>query len=245
VLIHGGWLNSRQWDEQMQRFSKSYRVIRYDCRGYGRSPMGDSAYASYEDLFALLRHLDVQRANIIGVSQGAQVAIDFAEHYPDAVQSLLLGASPLSGFDMGKEFTSGMLGVISAGASDDLELTHARMWAFAPFRAASRMPEVRKWIDDMMLREYDWAHGRPSSPRARHLDPPPAARLREIRAPTLVVVGDSDMTALIKEAEFVHSSIPKSSIVRIRNAGHFPNIERPKEFDRIALDWLKRVSGPR
>lgn len=173
VLIHGGWLNSRQWDEQMQRFSKTYRVIRYDCRGYGRSPMGDSTYASYEDLAALLRHLDVQRANIIGVSQGAQVAIDFAEHYPEAVQSLLLGASPLAGFDMGKEFTSGMLGVISAGASDDLELMHARIWAF------------------------------------------------------------------------VHKSIPQSSIVRIKNAGHFPNIERPREFDRIALDWLKRVSVSR
>lgn len=239
VFLHGGWLNSRQWDEQFDRFGKSYRVIRYDRRGYGRSPIGDSSYDSYEDLAALLRHLGVQRAHIIGVSQGAQVAIDFAEHYPDAVESLILGTSPLGGYDVGKEFTDGMIGVITAGASDNLPLTHERIWAFAPFRNAAKMPAVRNWLDDMLLREYTWSHGRPGSPKQHHLEPSPASRLGEIKVPTLVVIGNEDMLALVREAEFVARTIPGASIARIANAGHFPNIERPGEFDAIALSWLR------
>src|SRR5687767_10535940 len=55
ILIHGGWLNSDQWDDQMAALSRNYRVIRYDFRGAGRSRLGDSTYAHYEDLAALIK----------------------------------------------------------------------------------------------------------------------------------------------------------------------------------------------
>lgn len=239
VLIHGGWLNSRQWDRQMELLSRDYRVIRYDTRGSGRSPIGDSSYAHPDDLAALLAHLHIARAQLVGVSAGAQVAIDFALDHPAAVAGLMLGSSPLSGFDTGPEFRAGMLGVMSAGVADDLELEHQRIWEFAPFRVASGMPEVRKWLDEMILHEYTWASNRPNAPKARRPAAPPATRLGEIKAPVLVVVGTGEMTGLVNEAEFVARSVSGATIVRMEGAGHFPNIEQPERFNDILTTWLK------
>ena len=240
VLIHGGWLNSREWDEQMAVLSRDYRVIRYDCRGSGRSAIGDSTYAHDDDLAALLAYLHIDRAQIIGVSAGAQVAIDFVLSHPASVVSLMLGSSPLSGFDTGPEFRAGMIGVMTAGVADDLKLEHERIWNFAPFRAASTKPDLRKWLDDMILHEYTWASNRPGAPESRTPSTRPAARLAEIKVPVLVVVGTAEMPGLVREAEFVAHTISGAELVRITGVGHFPSIEAPKQFDDIAVRWLKR-----
>ncbi|HVS30102.1 MAG TPA: alpha/beta hydrolase, partial [Thermoanaerobaculia bacterium] len=71
-------------------------------------------------------------------------------------------------------------------------------------------------------------------------DPPPAARLKDIKAPTLVIVGDGEMPALQKEASFVAQSIPGARLVRVKNAGHFVNLEQPQRYNKIILDWLQR-----
>ena len=241
VLIHGGWLNSAQWDDQFALLSRQYRVLRYDMRGYGRSALGqpDSAYSQHEDLAALLKHVGMERPHIVGVSAGAQAAIEYAVHYPEAVASLLLGASPLAGFDMGQEFTEGMRGVVTAGAADSLQLLHDRVWAFAPFRVAAGMPHVRRRLNEMIVHQNTWAGQRPGAPRPKRPETPASARLREIRSPTLVVVGDGEMPALRREAEFVARNVTGARLVVIRGAGHFPNLEQPKRFNGVLLDWLK------
>jgi pimeloyl-ACP methyl ester carboxylesterase len=241
VLIHGGWLNSQQWDEQMALLSRDYRVVRYDCRGSGRSVMGDSVYAHDDDLSALLAHLHIDRAQIVGVSAGAQVAIDFALSHPAMVTSLMLGSSPLGGFDTGQEFRDGMRGVAAAGVADDLELEQQRIWAFAPFKVASGMPDVRKRLDELILHQYTWATNRPTSPKSKRGPTPPGARLGEIKIPTLVVVGTGEMPGLVSEAEFVARTIPGAQIERIENAGHFPNLEQPKRYDDLLTNWLRRT----
>ncbi len=83
VLIHGGQMDRRMWDEQFDLFSKSYRVIRYDVRGFGKSPASTNVYADEEDLAALLKYLQVDKAYIVGLSLGGRIAIDFALTHPD------------------------------------------------------------------------------------------------------------------------------------------------------------------
>lgn len=243
ILLHGGWLNSRQWDAQMPALSRHYRVVRYDFRGAGRSLLGDSAYAHFEDLAALLAHLRIERAHLIGLSAGSQIALDFALHHPNSVLSLMIGASPLGGFAIATAFTEGTRGVASAGAADDLQLLLQRMWAFAPFRVASGMPEVRSVLDEMIVHQNTWAANRPNAPRPKRPPTPPSARIAEIKAPVLVVVGDGEMPALVKEAEFVAQSIAGAELVRVKGAGHFVNLEQPKKYNDIATKWLKRVNA--
>ena len=193
VLIHGGWLNSSQWDE---------------------------------------------RPHLIGVSAGAQAAIDFALNHPGKIASLLVGASPLGGYDIGKEFTDGVAGIVAAGAADDLQLLHDRVWAFAPFQVAIKIPAARSRLNDMVIRQNTWAGQRQGAPRPRRAETPPARRLSEIAVPTLIVVGDGEMGALRAEAEFLARNIRGARLTIIKGAGHFPNLERPKRFNDVVTRWL-------
>ena len=90
VLIHAGFLDGRMWDSQFRSYSKTYKTIRYDVRGYGRSSVAKEKFSDHNDLRALLTHLNVARATIIGVSNGGRIALDFTVEYPERIQSLAL-----------------------------------------------------------------------------------------------------------------------------------------------------------
>src|SRR5262245_45001564 len=78
VFLHGGQMDRRMWDEQFELFAKTHRVVRYDLRGFGKSPAPLEPYSHVEDLRALLDHLKIRRATLVGLSLGAAIAVDFA-----------------------------------------------------------------------------------------------------------------------------------------------------------------------
>jgi 3-oxoadipate enol-lactonase len=90
VLLHGGGLDLSMWDPQMELLSRSFRVIRYDARGHGRSTAPRGSFSPGEDLRMLLDHLGIERASLVGLSMGAGVAFDFARTYPQRVEKLVL-----------------------------------------------------------------------------------------------------------------------------------------------------------
>ena len=98
VFLHSGGFDRRMWDDQFKAFSDNYTVIRYDVRGYGRSPAPTKPYSDDNDLFQLLRTLKVHKAHLIGLSMGGRIAIDFTLTHPDMVTSLTALAPGLSGF---------------------------------------------------------------------------------------------------------------------------------------------------
>src|SRR4030095_8156327 len=93
----GGLSDSRVWDEQFKEFAKSYRVIRYDLRGFGRSAYPTTPFSHVEDLYALLKFLKVERASFAGLSLGGMIAMDFALEHPEMVERLVLTSSGLRG----------------------------------------------------------------------------------------------------------------------------------------------------
>src|SRR5690242_8469772 len=85
VLIHGGYMDRRMWDDQFHAFAKQYRVIRYDVRGFGKSELPGVPYADRQDLYALLKHLGVEKTYLLGLSLGGMIALDFTLDYPKMV----------------------------------------------------------------------------------------------------------------------------------------------------------------
>src|SRR4051812_29356284 len=77
TLIHAGLADKRMWEAQFATFAESYRVVRYDIRGYGQSTFPAGPYTMREDLRALLQHLGIARTHLIGISMGGSIAIDF------------------------------------------------------------------------------------------------------------------------------------------------------------------------
>src|SRR6185503_10402294 len=74
VMIHGLFADHRMWDGQFAEFAKTYTVIRYDRRGYGKTAPVDGEFSGHEDLYALLKFLKVEKACVMGCSTGGSVA---------------------------------------------------------------------------------------------------------------------------------------------------------------------------
>ena len=98
MLIHAAIADLRMWDAQVAAFAEKYRVIRYDAQGFGQSPAAVEPATRADDLYELLRTLGIERAHLVGVSNGGSTALDFAILYPRMVGALLPVASGLSGY---------------------------------------------------------------------------------------------------------------------------------------------------
>ena len=99
VLIYAGVADMSMWDEPFRELSKRFRVVRYDTRGFGRSLTEAVAFSNRADLLALMDHLKIDRAVIVGNSRGGQIALDFTLENPSRVSGVVFVAGGLSGFD--------------------------------------------------------------------------------------------------------------------------------------------------
>jgi len=90
VLIHGGGLDSRMWNESFHALARSYRVVRYDVRGFGRSAPPTAPFSHVDDLARVLDRAGIDSAALVGLSLGGAIALNFALVHPDRVDRLLL-----------------------------------------------------------------------------------------------------------------------------------------------------------
>src|SRR5262245_43934144 len=99
VLIHAGVADMSVWDEPFKVLTKRFRVLRYDARGFGESVTEAVSFSNRVDLLALMDHLKIDKAVIVGNSRGGQIAVDFALENPSRVVGVISVAGGLSGFD--------------------------------------------------------------------------------------------------------------------------------------------------
>src|SRR5215211_7355524 len=224
VLLHSGLADSRSWDPQFASWSRERLVVRYDLRGFGRSSLPPGPYSLVDDLRALLDHLTIERTALAGLSLGGRVALDFTLTHPDRVGALVLAGSDLDG-------------------ATELML---ETWVAGPRRALEDVdPGLRSTIAAMQREAYEvllQAYAGPEQPGPGiALDPPASDRLGEVRAPTLVLVGDEEVDDVVEIAEILAQGIQGAEQAVIPGAAHMLNLERPAEFDRRTLAFLARV----
>lgn len=230
------------WDNQFQLFSKTYKVVRYDVRGFGRSDIATTKFSDLKDLHALMRHLKLESASIIGVSNGGRIALDFAVEFPGMVLSLILVSPGVSGYKasgleekrLWEEFDEQMkpqeVADREGRAADAVEMD-LNAWA------SRQSPESRKRIREIAMDNFHVHQENPWKLSVRP-EPPTFERLSSIKVPTLFLVGDRDVQAQILMVHNVHSHVPGSREELIEDADHIPNMSQPEEFNRIVLDFL-------
>jgi len=244
VLIHAGFLDLRMWDPQIPVFSKTNRVIRYDVRGFGKSDIARNTYSDYKDLRALLYHLRVKSASLVGVSNGGRIAADFAVEYPSMLDHLVLVSPGMSGYKssgpeedkMWEEFDKQMKPQEVAdreGRAVDAVEMDVNAWASA------QTPVNRERIRQIALDNF---HVHVENPWKLQVPPEPRTfqRLSQIRIPTLVIIGDRDVPPQLLLTDNIHSNIPGSKRVLIPGADHIANMSKPDEFNRAVLEFLKQ-----
>ena len=230
----------------MEALAVQHRVIRYDVRGHGKTPCPPGDYAHYEDLTALLDHLGVVQTAVLGCSMGGAIAIDFTLAFPERVAALIPVASAVAGFDpeeadiTAKGERERLLSEVGA-AYDQGDFRQAarllaRVWVDGPKRSPDQVePEVRARAIEMMMGMFELPEDEGTE---QSLEPPAASRLAEINVPTLVIVGDYDDERILMTADYLADGIAGAQKVVMPGLAHYPNMERPAEFNRIVLDFL-------
>jgi len=228
VLLHDGLLDGRSWDYQFEAFSESYKTIRYDVRGHGGSERPDGEFSHVDDLHALLGFLDVERAHLLGASNGGRIAVDFALENLGMVSSLILVGPSLSGYRFSDEKRRRISDIFSAAREEDPQ-KWAEMWLNDPFWAPDRKHTAARRRLQKLLIEAFYSFSRASGSRERQ-DCAATEKLSEINAPTLIMIGERDDPDNHAIADLLELSIPGAEKVVVPDAAHMLNLEKPEEF---------------
>lgn len=235
VLVHGGLVDSRLWDDQMKPLAQSFRVVRYDLRGFGKSAAPTGQFWPTEDLRALLDFLKIEKATVVGLSLGGIVAADFAFEHPERVERLVFVGSGLRGDRQPPDEKS--MAAYRALANEGPEKYFETFLKADLLAGLRERPQARARMRTMMLDNYK-ALSYLRAGLAQSPEPPTAERLGQLKFPTLVVVGSLDSKNLLNIADTLTKGIPGARKVVINGASHHPPVETPQEFNRALLDFL-------
>jgi 3-oxoadipate enol-lactonase len=237
IFIHGFGLDRRMWDDQFEKFSQHYRVLRYDLRGFGKSSETPiEPYAHHIDLRDLMIQLGISRAHIAGLSMGGRIAIDFALIYPHLISSLITVDSVIHGY----KFQASSQSAAASEAKDTGIAAANRKWLYHDlFRPALEKPDVARHLKEIVssYSGWHWLNKNPWTP----LDPPAVEQLSSIVAPTLIVVGERDLPDFHAIGELLNREIAGSRKVVIKGVGHMSNMEDPVTFNRVLSDFLSTL----
>ena len=240
LLLHAGICDSRMWEDQIGEFARTYRVIAPDLRGYGQSKMVAGAFSHRQDIRGVMDHLGLARAMFVAVSMAGRNALDLTLEHPDRIEALVLVGAGLSGYrfddpDMAAA-DEAFDAAIAAGRLEEAAEIEIKTWVAGPRRSLDRVDaRLRGRVRDMILRSYT---NPPELGEPLPFEPPASGRLREVRAPTLVIVGDEDVPDVLTIADRLAAGIAGARKVVMRGAAHLPNMEQPAAFNRIVGEFL-------
>ena len=243
LLIHAGIADSRMWDEQFSIFARRYRVIRYDVRGFGQTRLEQGTFASHEDAATLLNAFDAPKAHIIGVSHGSEIALDFTLTHPEMGASLVMVAPTVGGEPLSeriRHFIHDENALMEQGDVEAATELNMRLWVDGIHRTPEQVnPTVRQRVYAMQYHAFTIPM--PEGIEEEELQPPAIMRLSEVRAPTLVIVGNLDLPEKLQLATHLASTIPGARQRIIAGGAHMVSMEQPDEFKRVVLDFLGKV----
>ncbi len=243
VLMHGGAVDLRMWDEQVPALAERYRVIRFDARGHGRSATPTAPFRQCDDVADLLGRLGIERATLVGLSMGAGAATDTALEYPHLVSRLVVcGAGTNEPTFHDPWIRDLQRAQADAEARRDAAAwieVFLRMGVVGPYREPSDVdPDVmarcREMITDTVRN-----HARPDAVPPHHVQGS-WERLGEISQPALGIIGDLDAADHVAMVERFAAAVDGCRVVHIGGAAHMPNMERPAEFNAAVLEFLEQ-----
>ena len=238
VLLHAGIADSRMWDGQFDALAATHTVVRYDLRGFGRTPPAPGPFDHAGDLRALLDALGLARVALVGCSQGSRVALDFALSHPARVERLVLTSPAVSGlrYDGPPPRQAAELDAADeAGDRARVNELEMQIWVDGPRRRPEEVdPAVRALAADMnAIALANEGVGQEQRPL------PAVERLGEVDAPALVVVGELDAARTLVAAGALLGRLPHARGVTIANAAHLPNMEQPEAYNAAVLAFLE------
>ncbi|MCC6608191.1 MAG: alpha/beta fold hydrolase [Burkholderiales bacterium] len=243
VLLHAFTLDTRMWDDQFDALARRYRAVRYDARGFGRSdvPRAGEPYSHADDLAALLDHLGVPDAHVVGASMGGRFAIDFALTHAARVHSLALVDPVIGGWPWSRRWLQSYAPVLRAARKHDVQAAKAAWLAHDLFARAREQPGIARRLEQMVS-DYSGWHFLNADPE-RTVAPPAVSQLGRVRSPTLAIVGERDLGDFQLIAERIAGGVAGARRVTVPAAGHLANMEAPDRVRELLIGFLDGQAG--
>lgn len=245
VFLHAGVCDKRMWQEQMAVVAEEgWHAIAYDRRGYGETESADEAFNHVDDLVKVLGAFDIHAAVLVGCSMGGGLALDFALRYPGRVIGLvLIGTSitgaPWSATEAEQQLEMAEEDAWERGDRDMMNRVQAHEWLDGPRTQSGRVGGAAR---ELFLHMNAIVLGKPELTLE---EPRPAAwpRVSEVGAPTLLLVGDEDFTAIIDRHEHLSEEMPNAFAAVLEGVAHIPSIERPELINSMLMEFLDAITG--
>ncbi len=245
LMIQGLGADKHLWDVQRLALARSYRTLALDNRGAGRSDKPLGVYTMEQmadDAIAVLDHAEVDDAHVVGASMGGVIAQVLALRHPERVRSLTLACTACRHHQWRRELLAGWAETAQTRGMGAMTSEAAR-WVIGP-RSFRRLSPAIGWMGPL-------AFSRPPHAFASQVagilasDDDDADNLRNVTAPTLVMVGNQDILTPRGDAEELAELIPGAELVVISGAAHGFMVEHGTTFNRVLLDFLGRVEKAR
>ena len=251
VFVHEFAGDLRSWEPQLRYFSRFYRCIAYNARGYPPSdvPAHPSAYGqdiATDDIAAVMRACGIDKAHVVGLSMGGFAAAHFAMRYSGLARSVVVAGCGY-GADPAKR---GQFKAEAEATADRLEREGmekmARVYGSGPTRVQLENKDPRGYAEFMAQLAGHSVRGSANTLRAVQAARPSLyaleEKLRAIEVPTLLITGDEDEPCLDANL-FMKRVIPTSGLVVIPKTGHACNLEEPDAFNAAVREFFHKVEN--
>lgn len=244
VFLHAGVADGRMWQPQWGAFAAAHPLLRYDRRGFGRSrTVLATTHSRVADLWAVMDAAGLQRAVLVGCSQGGRLAIDAALARPQRVQALALVAPAVNGAPQPE--LSGQVQALSdaiaaAAEARDVDTVNefeAHLWLDGPGAAPGRVGGAER----QLFLDMNGIALRADDPGTVLAEPSAWELLEHLRPPALVLWGDLDLPTLQIRCEELVRRIPGAQRVLLSGTAHLPGLEAPQRFNAALAKFLAGV----
>ncbi len=250
IFVHEFGSDHREWETQVRFFSREYRCITYAARGYTPSDVPDDAALygqehAVDDVAAVLRHLGIGRAHVVGLSMGGFATLLFGIRYPQMASALVVAGAGSgapkqehASFKAGQQERAAKL--LAQGWKGEL----AQETGHGPTRIQLKHKDPRGWAEFVQHLEEHSTLGsartmqRYQGARDSIFDWEP--QLKQMQVPTLLAVGDEDGPC-IETNIFLKQVLPNAGLWIHPRTGHAINLEEPAAFNRACQDFFSTV----
>jgi pimeloyl-ACP methyl ester carboxylesterase len=253
IFVHEYAGDYRSWESQMRHFGQRYRAITYNARGYPPSDVPEdvtkySQARAADDIRAVLDHLKIDKAHVVGLSMGGFATLHYGFRHPTRALSLCVAGCGYGAERGQTERFRAEAETIAAFIAEQGMEVFAGKYAYGPTRVQFQNKDPRGFEEfRRMLAEHSALGARNTQLGVQRERPSLydlADQMKALTLPTLILTGDEDWPCLTPGL-LMKQSIPSSALSVMPNCGHAINIEDPDEFNRIVGAFIVQVDAGR
>ncbi len=239
VFVNGLLTDTASWNGHLPFFEAKYRCLVYDCRGQGQSSKPDHIYETSmhaSDLASLVDALGINKAHLIGLSNGGAAVLDYASTHPEQVTATVVsGAYPYVDTILKVKLTSWVKAMEYGGSPLRFDVATPWVWGgrFLEENYEGLLPYREKGAN----MPIEWAMNLVKGAMVHDI----RDKLAQVSAPTLVIVGEEDVLTPPALARYITERVPNSELYIHQGRGHASALEDPTGWSAKALEFFTRI----